>query len=88
MADRWGHSGTWEDMLRQTYKGVDLSVEDLYLLETPDLENLYGRVTHRALAAVIHANPALQRVWIVRYPDMQAFIDKITTTYSPATTEK
>lgn len=88
MTDRWGHKETWEDMLRQTYKGVDLKVEDLYLLEACDLESLYERVTHRALAAVIHANPALRRVWSTRYPEIYTFIDKVTTEYSPAETNK
>ncbi|MBN2384046.1 class I SAM-dependent methyltransferase [bacterium] len=88
MTDRWGHSGTWEDMLRQTYKGLDLKVDDLYLLEACDLENLLGRVTHRALAAVIHANPALRRVWSARFPGIITFIDKITTKYGRASSKK
>ena len=88
MTDRWGHKETWEDMLRQTYKGVDLKVEDLYLLEACQLESLHERVTHRALSAVIHANPAILRVWCTRYPEIDTFIDKVTTEYSPAATKK
>ena len=88
MTDRWGHCGTWEDALRQTYKGVDLKVEDLYLLEACDLESLLERVTPQVLAAVIHANPALRRVWSTRYPEICAFIDKVTTEYGPAPTKK
>ncbi|MDY6966156.1 MAG: methyltransferase domain-containing protein [Halobacteriota archaeon] len=88
MTDRWGNSGTYEDILRQTYEGVDLKVEDLYLLEACDLEGLHERVTHQALAAVIHANPALRRVWSARYPEICAFIDMITTEYGPAPTKK
>ena len=87
MADRWGHIGT-EDMLRQTYQGVDLRVEDLYLLESCDLESLHERVTHRALAAVIHANPALQDVWRTHYPKLGLFMDKVTSAYGPASNQK
>ena len=88
MTDRWGHSGTWEEMLRQTYKGADIKVEDLFLLEACDLESLHERVTPRALAAVLHANPPLRRVWSTRYPEICAFIDKVTTEYGPASTRK
>ena len=88
MTDRWGHSGTWEEMLRQTYKGADIKVEDLFLLEACDLESLHERVTPRALAAVLHANPSLRRVWSIRYPEICAFIDKVTTEYGPASTRK
>jgi hypothetical protein len=88
MTDRWGHSGTWEDMLRQTYKGIDLRVEDLYLLEACDLEGLSERVTHQALAAVLHANPALRRVWSTRYPEIDAFIDRVTRACGPARSKK
>ncbi len=52
------------------------------------MESLYERVTHRAIAAVIHANPALRRVWSTRYPEICTFIDKVTTAYGPAPTKK
>lgn len=88
MTDRWGHKETWEDMLRQRYKGVDLKLEDLYLLEACDLESLHERVTHRALAAVIHAHPALRHVWSTRYHCIEAFIDGITTEYGAASSKE
>ncbi|MCP4024636.1 MAG: class I SAM-dependent methyltransferase [Desulfobacteraceae bacterium] len=88
MTDRWGHSGTWEDMLRQTFKGADIKVEDLYLLEACDLEGLKERVTPRAIAAVLHANPSLERIWGTRYPEICTFIDKVTTEYGPASTRQ
>jgi len=88
MTDRWGHDGTWEDMLRQTYKGVDLILEDLYLLEACDLESLHERVTHRALAAIIHEYPALRHVWRARYPCIDAFLDAIATEYDAASSRE
>jgi hypothetical protein len=88
MTDRWGYKETWEDKLRQRYKSVDLRVEDLYLLEACDLESLHERVTHRALAAVIHAHPSLRRVWSTRYHCIEAFIDKVTKEYDTASSKK
>ena len=50
----------YADRLRNMFQGIDLSVEDLYLLEAFQIGSLADRVPQREFAAILRANPSIK----------------------------
>lgn len=67
--------------LRKVFKGVDLHIEDLYLLEPFQIEYFPGWAPERELAAVLRARPAIDRFLRTRAPAIAAFLDAIKARY-------
>ena len=61
--------------LRKVFKGLDLHIEDLYLLEPFQIEYFPGWVPERELASVLWAHPAIDRFLRSRAPAIAAFLD-------------
>ena len=75
----------YEAMLREMFKGVVISVEDLYLLESFQISYLPDRVPQREFAAVLWANPSIKNFLITKYPPINDFISDILNRFKPAT---
>ncbi len=61
--------------LWQVFKGVDLHIEDVYLLEPFQIEYFPGWVPERELATVLRAHPAIDRFLRTRAPAIAPFLD-------------
>ena len=61
--------------LKRVFKGVDLHIQDLYLLEPFQIEYFPGWVPERELASVLRAYPAIDRFLRTRAPAIAAFLD-------------
>jgi len=61
--------------LRKVFEGVDLHIQDLYLLESFQIEYFPGWVPERELASVLRAHPAIDRFLRTRAPAIAAFLD-------------
>jgi len=66
------------------FKGVDLAVEDLFLLERFQISYLPDRAPHREFAAVLWANPIIKNFLITKYPPIEDFINDILNRFAPA----
>lgn len=75
----------YETMLRKMFKGIDLSVEDFFLLESFQISYLPDRTPKREFAAVLWANPLIKNFLIAKYPPIKDFIDDILSRFNPAT---
>lgn len=78
----------YADELRQMFQGIDLSVEDLYLLDGFQIGYLPDRVPQREFAAVLHANPSLKRFLTTKHPPITAFIEDMFTRFGPAANQQ
>lgn len=68
--------------LRRVFEGVDLHVEDLYLLEPFQIEYFPGWVPQRELASVLWAHPAIDRFLRTRAPAIAMFLDATKARHS------
>ena len=75
---------TYEAILREMFQGVDLGVEDLYLLERFQIAYLPDRVPQREFAAVLWANASIKRFLITKHPPIAGFIEDVLARYGPA----
>jgi len=75
---------TYETMLREMFQGIDLQVEDIYLLERFQIAYLPDRVPQREFAALLWANASIKRFLITKYPPIADFIDDVLARYGPA----
>jgi len=71
---------------KDVFKNVALDVEDLYLLESFQIDMLPG-VADRDLAVVLWAYPSIERFLIIKCPSVADYIDDILKQYSPAKDE-
>ena len=78
----------YEAMLREMFKGIDLTVEDLFLMESFQISYLPDRVPQREFAAVLWANPLIKNFLITKYPPIKDFISKILHRFGPATNQE
>ena len=69
---------------RQSYKGVSLEVEDLYILESFQIGYFPGWVPERELAAVLRAYPSIKRFLIKKCPSITDFIERTIEQYGAA----
>ena len=75
----------YEAMLRKMFKGIDLTVEDLFLLESFQISYLKDRVPEQEFAAVLWANPSIKNFLITKYPPIKGFISNTLNCFPPAT---
>jgi ubiquinone/menaquinone biosynthesis C-methylase UbiE len=71
-------------LFKESFKGVSLEVEDLYLLESFQIGYFPGWVPEPELAAVLHANPPIKRFLIKKCAAITDYIKKVMTQNAPA----
>lgn len=79
---------SYEKMLRQLFHGVDLKVEDLYLLEAFQIGTLQSRVPEQEFAAVLFAYPSIKNFLMSKHPPIAEYIQRVQDKYGPAANEK
>ncbi|KAA3654295.1 MAG: hypothetical protein DWQ10_17910 [Calditrichaeota bacterium] len=60
--------------LKATFQDIALNVEDLFLLESFQINNLPERVPKPEFAALLRAHPVLHRYFISVHPPISTFI--------------
>ncbi|MCY3957512.1 MAG: methyltransferase domain-containing protein [Chloroflexi bacterium] len=73
--------------LKKLFDGVDLHIQDLYLLEPFQIEYFPGWIPERELAAVLRAYPAIDRFLRTSAPAVAAFLDATKARY-PASADR
>ena len=68
---------------KEIFKDVSLEVEDLYLLESFQINMLPG-IADRDLAVILWAHPSIKRFLIKKCPPVADYIDDIMNQYKPA----
>lgn len=76
------------DVFKQSYKGVSLEVEDLYLLESFQIGYFPGYVPERELAAVLWTYPSIKQFLIKKCPSITDFIERTMEQHEPATDQQ
>jgi SAM-dependent methyltransferase len=71
------------DTFKNMFKGADLEVEDLYLLESFQIAYWPGWVPERDLAAVLWSRPALQRFLVKKCPSISTFLERVKHQFGP-----
>ncbi len=79
---------TYESTLREMFQGVDLDVEDIYLLERFQIAYLPDRVPQREFAAVLWANTAIKRFLSTKHPPIADYIEGILAHFGPAANQQ
>jgi ubiquinone/menaquinone biosynthesis C-methylase UbiE len=72
---------------KQFFKGVSLELEDLYLLESFQINMLPG-IADAELAVVLQAHPSIKRFLVIKCPAVAENIESILGKYAPAKNEK
>ena len=72
------------DFFKQFFKGANLEVEDLFLLESFQLSYFPGWVPERELAVVLYAYPSIKRYIQKISPDISGFIQTTMDKYGPS----
>ena len=75
-------------LLKTLFHGVTLHVEDLFFLESFQIEYLPGRVPKEPFAVLLHAHPVIQRYLVTMYPPVSDFIHGILKETAPAKNNK
>ena len=70
--------------LRRLFAGVHLDIEDLYLLESFQIEYLPGWVPERELALVLRAHPSIYRFLRTKSPDVSGYLGATMVRYLPS----
>lgn len=82
----------WADHCRKVFRGANPDVEDLYLLESYQIASLRERAPRQELAAVLRANPTLERFFVNKCPEIADFLEglgrRFSTTSSGAELER
>ncbi len=79
---------TYEAALRKMFQGIDLNVEDFYLLEKFQISYLPDRVPQREFAAVLWANASIKRFLIAKHPPIADFIEDVLARHGPASDQQ
>ncbi len=79
---------TYEATLREMFQGVDLEIEDIYLLERFQIAYLPDRVPQREFAALLWANPSIKRFLITKHPPIANFIEDVLARFGPAANQQ
>ena len=72
---------------KDMFRGVTLDLEDLYLLESFQIEMLPG-IADPELAAVLHAFPSIKRFLVTKCPAAAESIERIMAKYGPAKSDR
>jgi len=72
----------YADALRRLLVGFQPSLEQLYLLEPFQVEQLADRLDARFLAAISFVDPTLRRVLVAKHPPLGPYLDGLLDTYS------
>ena len=70
------------------FRGVQLGVEDLYLLEGFQIGYFPGWVSERDLAAVLRAYPSIKRFLEAKCPSISSFVEEATAGFGPAADQR
>lgn len=70
--------------LKESFQGVTLEVEDLFLLEAFEIRNLQRYAPKRALAAVLHAYYTIHQFLTTKNPAISPYLTEIMNEYGPA----
>ena len=79
---------SYAKILRKLFHGVDLKVEDLYLLEPFQIHTLQSRVPEPEFSAVLFAHPNIKKFLINKHPPIAKYIKKIQDEYGPSANKK
>ena len=79
---------TYASTLRDMFRGVDLDIEDIYLLESYQIAYLPNRVPQREFAAVLWAEDSIKRFLIAKHPPISNFVDDVMTRHGPAVNQQ
>ena len=74
--------------LRKLFEGADLHIEDLYLLESFQIEYFPRWLPQRELASVLWAHPHIYRFLRTKSPAISRFLDETKVRYPPATIQR
>lgn len=72
------------ERLKDIFQGIELEVEDLFLLEAFQIRKLQQYALKRELVAILHAYSEIQRFLITKDPTVSPFITKIMDEYGAA----
>jgi ubiquinone/menaquinone biosynthesis C-methylase UbiE len=75
-------------LFKGLFKGVSLKIEDLYLLESFQIDYLPGYLPEREFAAVLWAYPPIRTFLEKKNPGIAGFINHIMSENSPAPDQK
>ena len=70
---------------RELFADADLNIEDLYLLESFQIEYLPDCIPERELALVLWAHPSIHRFLRIKCPEVSRFLDAAKERYPPST---
>ena len=70
--------------LKKLFANVELDIEDLYLLESFQIEYLPGWIPERELALVLWAHPSIDRFIRIKCPNVTQFLDATKARYVPS----
>lgn len=73
--------------LRKLFGGVDLRIEDLYLLEPFQIEYFEGWVPERELASILWSRPRIDSFLREKSPGISRFLDDVKKRFGPAVDE-
>ena len=73
--------------LRKLFPSITLIPEDLLLLESFQIKYLPDRLPKKEFAALLRANPVVQRFFIAKYPPIKKFIDTLFAETEPIQNE-
>jgi ubiquinone/menaquinone biosynthesis C-methylase UbiE len=68
---------------KRMFKGVSLEVEDLFLLESFQIDYFPGWVPEREFAAVLQAHPSIKRFLVNRCPPITDFVERVLSQFEP-----
>ena len=73
--------------LRELFRGADLRIEDIYLLESFQIDYFQGWVPERELASVLWARPSIEHFLRTKSPSVCRFLYDVKTRHGPAVDE-
>ncbi len=74
---------SYSNHLRKLFPEITLIPEDLLLLESFQIKYLPDRVPKKEFAALLRANPIINRYFIAKYPPIEKFIDAVLNEIQP-----
>jgi SAM-dependent methyltransferase len=74
----------YEKRLRKIFHGTNLTLEDLYLLETFQINYLPDRLPEKEFAAILFSHPSIKSFLIKKHPQIAEFINTIQKKHGPA----
>lgn len=73
----------YSERLKKLFTGITLELEDLYLLESYQIESLKQFAPKKEFAAILHAHNSIKRFMIAKCPSISQFIETIMREYEP-----